>query len=443
LALQALLIGSAGLLAFLWYTYDEKKTAYEQDLANNITVTSSTESNIDMFFGLSIAWSILGGILIILLIYMHSRIALVVALFKEAGKCIGNMPLVLFYPLWTLLSACICVTYFLIFALFLLSAGEEVIDTDNGDHITYKATETLQYMTLYHIFGFYWSWEFTLAFQEMVLAGCAASWYFTRDKSELKWTVIGSVWRTIRFSLGSLLFGALIIAIIKMIRFLLHYFEDKVKTLSEKSDLAKFIIKCVDCCLWCCEKCMKFLNRNAYIEMAIYGKSFCRSAMNAFAILLRNALRVAAINSIGDLVLFVCKMIITAIGAIAAFFYFQNKETIAENSGSAGSTVPDDVQWESLQIVLITILAYFVANMFIGVYEMMIDTIFICFCEDSERNDGSPQKPYFMSANLLKFMAGEERRTQKRTEQEYKHAQKKAAAAEAQHSNAMGLKIDG
>jgi len=318
-----------------------------------------------------------------------------------------------------------------------------VIDTDNGDHISYEKSETLQYMTLYHLFGFYWSWEFTLAFQEAVLAGCAASWYFTRDKSELNYTVSHAVWRTIRFSMGSLLFGALIIAIIKMIRFLLHYFEEKVKKISENSDMVKFVMKCIDCCLWCCEKCMKFLNRNAYIEIAIYGKSFCRSAMNAFAILLRNALRVAAINSIGDLVLMISKLIITAIAAVAAFFYFQNKETIAENLGDASTTVPDDVQWESLQIVLITILGYFVANMFIGVYEMMIDTIFICFCEDSERNDGSPQKPYFMSSNLLKFMAGEERRTQKRTEKEYKQAQKKAAAAEATHSNAMGLKIDG
>jgi hypothetical protein len=37
----------------------------------------------------------------------------------------------------------------------------------------------------------------------------------------------------------------------------------------------------VKCCLWCCEKCLKFLNRNAYIEIAIYGKSFCRSAGDA------------------------------------------------------------------------------------------------------------------------------------------------------------------
>ena len=31
---------------------------------------------------------------------------------------------------------------------------------------------------------------------------------------------------------------------------------------------------------------------------------------------------------------------------------------------------------------------------------MAIDTIFICFCEDSDRNDGI-DKPYFMSKGLM------------------------------------------
>jgi hypothetical protein len=34
------------------------------------------------------------------------------------------------------------------------------------------------------------------------------------------------------------------------------------------------------------------------------------------------------------------------------------------------------------------------------VFQMCIDTIFLCFCEDSERNDGIT-KPYYMSRNLM------------------------------------------
>lgn len=34
---------------------------------------------------------------------------------------------------------------------------------------------------------------------------------------------------------------------------------------------------------------------------------------------------------------------------------------------------------------------------------MTIDTIFLCFCEDSEENDGV-DRPYFMSRGLMEFV---------------------------------------
>lgn len=36
---------------------------------------------------------------------------------------------------------------------------------------------------------------------------------------------------------------------------------------------------------------------------------------------------------------------------------------------------------------------------------MIIDTIFLCFCEDSEENDGI-DRPYFMSRELMEFVEG-------------------------------------
>ena len=41
-----------------------------------------------------------------------------------------------------------------------------------------------------------------------------------------------------------------------------------------------------------------------------------------------------------------------------------------------------------------------------AVYDMAISTIFLCFCEDSERNDGSAAKPYYMEDSLRKFVDG-------------------------------------
>jgi hypothetical protein len=54
---------------------------------------------------------------------------------------------------------------------------------------------------------------------------------------------------------------------------------------------------------------MKFLNKNAYIQTAIFGYSFCKASRKAFFLLLRNILRVAAVNMVADFVLLLGKVL--------------------------------------------------------------------------------------------------------------------------------------
>ena len=54
---------------------------------------------------------------------------------------------------------------------------------------------------------------------------------------------------------------------------------------------------------------MRFLNKNAYIQTAIYGYSFCKACKCAFFLLLRNILRVAAVNMVADFVLMLGKVL--------------------------------------------------------------------------------------------------------------------------------------
>jgi len=51
-------------------------------------------------------------------------------------------------------------------------------------------------------------------------------------------------------------------------------------------------------------------------------------------------------------------------------------------------------------IVFIVVGSYLIANAFFGVYNMAVDTLFLCFLEDLERNDGSVEKPFYMATSL-------------------------------------------
>ena len=54
----------------------------------------------------------------------------------------------------------------------------------------------------------------------------------------------------------------------------------------------------------------------------------------------------------------------------------------------------------AVAIVVIVVGTYFIASSFFSVYSMAVDSLFLCFLEDLERNDGTPSRPYFMSRGL-------------------------------------------
>jgi len=143
---------------------------------------------------------------------------------------------------------------------------------------------------------------------------------------------------------------------------------------------------------------MKFINRNAYIMVAVYGKNFCTSARDAFFLLMRNALRAFVLDKVTDFLLFMGKLVITGGVAIGSFFIFTH---------STGAPIDDEapqLNFYLIPVIIVAIGTYFIASLFFSVYEMAVDTLFLCFLEDCERNDGSAEKPYYMPKELMQIL---------------------------------------
>ena len=70
---------------------------------------------------------------------------------------------------------------------------------------------------------------------------------------------------------------------------------------------------------------MKFINMNAYIMCAIYGKNFCTSARDAFLLLLRNPVRAFVLDKVSDFLLFLGKLVIVGGVSILSFYIFSGK----------------------------------------------------------------------------------------------------------------------
>jgi len=307
--------------------------------------------------------------------------------------------------------------------------------TDNGNSTglvdTYKTMlpvqlngDTYNFFLLYHVFGGLWTYAFVIYFSYLTLAGTVAAWYWAKDKKKLgNFPVLDSMKRVIKYHLGSVAFGSFIIAVVRMIRLMFNYMMRRMQRFKD-NPVVKVFICVVNCCLKCLERFINFINKNAYIMIAIHGKAFCPSAKDAFMLLMRNILRVAAINVIGDVMLFIGKLFVMFGTLLASWAYFNAiKDDPTLLPAAFRPSGPIDTM-PIFPLIMCGIVGFIIGNAFMSVFEVAIDTIFLSFCEDLERNDGSAAKPYYMSA-ALKDICG------KKNEEDKKGKKKKNEVAPA------------
>ncbi|XP_066973400.1 choline transporter-like protein 1 isoform X2 [Macrobrachium rosenbergii] len=425
LTVAIIILGSIAATIYLWVSWHFRSKDVEKMEKDTSGKYSDYEKELMKkqltgFLIGAIVVSIFTVLTILLLIAMRNRIKLVIALFKEAGKAVASMPLLLLQPVWTCIWLVVICGAFVYGVFFIEASGEP---KRVGQTIHFVIADFILWLRWYHLFAFFWVSQFVLHCQDLTIAGAVALWYFARDKKNLGWPIATSMKRMYLYHLGSIAIGSLIIAIMKMIRFLLKKFE---KRLGGANPVCGFLLKCCQCCLWCFEKFLKYLSRNAYIEIAIYGYSFCKGAQKAFNVIVSNAFRVMAINYIGSFVLLLAKV------AVVVPTIFIGIEIMRTLHGT--------VTYMWVPVLLAAVFTFFIAHCFISVYEMTIDALFICFCEDCEMNDGL-QKPYFMSKGLMKLVENSKKAIEALEAREKEQQQQAWTTNVVQPNNVYGIPV--
>jgi len=76
----------------------------------------------------------------------------------------------------------------------------------------------------------------------------------------------------------------------------------------------------IRCLLDCCDRFVKYINDNAYCQIAITGESFCTAAINGFCLLLKHASVFGLIGSMGSIFNVLGKLVVTSGNSIAMYF---------------------------------------------------------------------------------------------------------------------------
>ena len=91
-------------------------------------------------------------------------------------------------------------------------------------------------------------------------------------------------------------------------------------------------------------------------------------------------------------------MVIVVGASTMSYFVFYGY--FPELLGDSYGKIPH-LNYSFTPIICIAIGTYFISTSFFNVYSMAVDTLFLCFLQDLKQNDGTPQRPYFMSKGRL------------------------------------------
>ncbi|KAH8098857.1 choline transmembrane transporter [Aureococcus anophagefferens] len=251
------------------------------------------------------------GLYFCALCFLRKRVALAIGVLKEAARALGTMPALVLLPILQAAGLLCFLAVWVAYALYLASSGsiETVYAEYNGLQISYKEfsySREQHYAALYLLFVWFWTSEFVAALGQLVVAVAVVRWYFSRNKLDAAVvTPPGFFWLVVtvfKRHAGTAAFGALLVALCKTAQAIVQYLKRNAP--SEGSRVVKAVLDCVTACLVAVEKCVRFLNKNAYIQTALHGVGFCRAGFRAFALIATHGGRVAAVGLVAAFVLF-------------------------------------------------------------------------------------------------------------------------------------------
>lgn len=400
-----MIIAAGAALGYAFY----KKAAEAKD--------SPLEERSKAMFGLAYTTWAITFIFACVCYFLRDRIAIAVEVVKEGSKAIQDMKSMVFFPIGPLLFTVGYMAFWIFVTLMLFSVGEmkskefspkwgaEVATFASGGYPQYGpvtpgavyfdslakgnntyrdwewVAEGYKYSWAFHFFHLLWVVQFVVYFTYIVIAGAVANWYFTRTNDQGE-KIRGDepdqlprnpIWESFKRSflchLGTVAFASLIIAICQFIRYCIRYIDEQSKKRGTQTRVEKCLLSCAACCMRLVECCLDKISKNALVWTAIWGDSFLVAACSSFKLIWNNLARVAAINMVSGFLMLLGRVLIALATTAICSFVMQ---------GALG----DELNSVVMPSVVIFILAFIIASLFMVLFETAIDCIFLCFLVD-------------------------------------------------------------
>lgn len=103
-----------------------------------------------------------------------------------------------------------------------------------------------------------------------------------------------------------------------------EYYRKKMAAVENATPFIKVLACLTSCCLWCLEKCVKYISKNAYIQIALNNCMFITGAINAFVMILRNAGAFGWTNTIGTVYMLFGSFFVSSLTSFGTYIFLTN-----------------------------------------------------------------------------------------------------------------------
>jgi hypothetical protein len=182
-----------------------------------------------------------------------------IAVYQTTAEYVSKNLRIFFLPFFAYIFAGLWLCIWAVSAIYVFSVGDPS-PREGYEFITeMKWSDNTRYVFIYQVFMLFWINAWIMGICQFIIGASAVIWYFeVNSDTGGSGTVGRGIYWALRFHMGSVAFGAAIIAICQLIRAIFEYYRKKIQSATQNK-----CVKCLLCytsyLLWALEKCIKYI----------------------------------------------------------------------------------------------------------------------------------------------------------------------------------------
>jgi len=165
-----------------------------------------------------------------------------------------------------------------------------------------------------------WTSSFFITLGRMIISLCAAQWYYTPQKDEgNSVSVIQCTFTALLKHAGTASFASLVMGPLVFIRTPFLILQRSIQYTGMNNICIDTIICCCQCSFFILERFLKFSSKNAYVQTALFGYSFCKSSHESYYLLTRNKNNIIDAGPVGLLCTLYTRICLCGLSCIVSY----------------------------------------------------------------------------------------------------------------------------